>query len=360
MINHLESFTLKLKLLSPVFIGSGMEINKKEYLFYSNKAYILDFSKLVAFLDNKGFINDYTNFMLSPKNDLNLWFTSMGINKEEYTAFTKYELSAEDALDDRHSLKGIQLFIKDTYGLPYIPGSSLKGALRTAILSKMLNDDKAYSASHMMGLEMGAKTIENDKLHTLSFATRGPVVDKSNATNSAMRGLQISDSLPLCSEDLILCTKIDVKKNGFTKSINTCREALKPGTMVEFNITLDIKVLETAKINKTFILEAVKNFAEIQNMQYSLFTTPPNVDAAKCVSGNELYLGGGVGFISKTFVYAMNEQEGLKFTANLLNRKFIKHQHMKDIAEGVSPHTIKYTSYKNKLYRFGRCEVIFE
>ena len=48
---HLERLNLTLRALAPVFIGSGEQLGKKEYIFDSPNAliYFPDFPRLVAF-----------------------------------------------------------------------------------------------------------------------------------------------------------------------------------------------------------------------------------------------------------------------------------------------------------------------
>lgn len=51
MKNYLKSYRIHLKVLGPVFIGSGKELSKKEYLFYkNNQIAVIDIAKF--YLDN--------------------------------------------------------------------------------------------------------------------------------------------------------------------------------------------------------------------------------------------------------------------------------------------------------------------
>jgi len=71
-----------------------------------------------------------------------------------------------------------------------------------------------------------------------------------------------------------------------------------------------------------------------------------------------LFLGGGVGFFSKTIVYpALGFDKGLIFAADEMQDQFRKHGHDLDEAEGISPHMMKYARYKGKLYHYGVCGV---
>ena len=71
-----------------------------------------------------------------------------------------------------------------------------------------------------------------------------------------------------------------------------------------------------------------------------------------------LFLGGGVGFFSKTLTYPyLGEKDGLQAAINELNRSFRKHRHEEDRADGISPRTTKYALYEGELYPYGLCEV---
>ena len=51
-----------------------------------------------------------------------------------------------DAIDIKHSPSDIQQHIKDPYGNPYIPGSSIKGMIRTIMLAyDIINNPEKYS-----------------------------------------------------------------------------------------------------------------------------------------------------------------------------------------------------------------------
>ncbi|MBC7075728.1 MAG: type III-A CRISPR-associated RAMP protein Csm5 [Syntrophomonadaceae bacterium] len=368
MKSHLRSYTLTLKTLSPLFIGSGKEIHKKEYVYVprGQSVYILDIPKFSRFLADRGLVNEYTEFMLGNQNDLYKWLHEKKVNETEIKTFAAYRISAADALKHNSNLRGIQLFIKDNCLRPYVPGSSLKGAIRTAILAKMLSEKEALGKKTVkkfidalkikeMDRTLASKTraLETDLLHTLNFSDKKP-----DALNSVMRGLQISDSEPVSTDNLILTVKIDLTVAGNTKPIPIFREAIKPGVSIKLKLTLNPAILETAGIDIDLVKTAIRDFASMQEKYFfSAFKHPHNSDSTKVEDGLELYLGGGVGYVSKTVSYAMGGRDALEFVAGLMNRQFRRHKHEKDQDIGVSPHILKGTYYNNLFYRMGRCAV---
>ncbi len=387
MICHLESFRLTLTALSPLFIGSGAELSKKEFIYNKTckKAFVLDFPKLYACLNRRGLLDAFEGYMTDYRDkDLRDWLMKNGVQENEFAKFISYEVETGEAFGPTDNTVAFKQFIRDPYGLPYIPGSSLKGALRTALLSEMLKKDERTASKTteqlmrlvpnltspdnttkryaMKDFERTAKSIEDEKINTLKFTKRGNPPDKGDMVNSVMRGIQISDSAPLDNTCLVLATKMDLGKSGQFKSLNLCRESLKPGTKVFFTVTLDKSVLKGSGIDKAFILAAARDFAAVQRKQYEKFTLPSTADNTPCEDGAELFLGGGAGFLSKTLLYSLapDDATGVKLTAAVLENKFRNHYHGKDVAKGVSPSKLKMTKYDGKYYLFGRCAVSFE
>jgi CRISPR-associated protein Csm5 len=364
MTNHLQSFTLKLKALSPVFIGSGREITKKEYIYIVNGQRIImpDYTKFAHFLDEKNLINDFTDFMTSSQSGLFFWLSGKGIKPEDISRFAAYEVYAGDAIIPLKPFRGVQLFIKDNYGKPYIPGSSLKGAIRSAILAKMANDNKTKSQKHYQNfnanlehtqyinknfLKRETEEMEADFLHTLDYKnSRGESSRKSDAINSVMKGLQVSDSEPLNTNVLVLCAKRDIKPNGMENALPICRECIKPETEITFMLTIDSSILSTAGIDLSFIKSAIAEFAAMQVKYFSSkFRLPQNMDSSIAKNGMELYLGGGAGFVSKTVIYPLGGDVAIKFVGKYMASQFKIHKHKFDEKNGVSPHMLKCTSY---------------
>lgn len=366
--SHLQSFTVQVKTMAPLFIGSGREVNKKEYVYVpaGQKVCIIDFPRFAGFLTARGLEDQYTSFMLGEQNDLYQWLLSCRITQEEIKSFTSYEVMAGEALKSGYPLRGIHLFIKDNYGRPYLPGSSLKGALRTAIIAKMLADqgdkylktlkkwEKSLRESNRYNIAGETGQLEVDLLHTLNLHE-----NRRNAVNSVMRGLQVSDSRPADTTDLILCPKIDLTLEGKEIAIPTFREAIRPGVTLYTQLTLDPLILERAGIDLDFIRNAIREFADFQEQYFfSAFRKlPANTDKSESEPGAELYLGGGAGYLSKTITYPMGGREALPLVSLLMKRQFPRGHHDNDTKLGISPHILKGTYYNNRFYRMGRCSV---
>ena len=275
----------------------------------------------------------------------------------------------------------IKAFVKNTYGQPYIPGSSLKGAVRTAILYGIIKDNydetqciqarnkissgaQSRSPLKYYKKEMSAITedFERKMLHTLMLDKENP----ESAVNSIMRGLRISDSEPLSLDCLCVCSKEDIKRDGAQKksprSLPMLRECLRPGTIISFDMDIDDRYF---KFGTDFLDRCFKIYYNKQWEQMIKFTLQSNSPKP---SSEESYIviGGGSGYISKTFTHMImgkrvDDERVLRTVSAILSKQFDNpkrnHKHYLDIKTGVSPHTRKMTTYKREYVDFGICNI---
>lgn len=359
--DHLEVYDLTLTAVSPVFVGSGKKYTKKEYVFRSpavtgstsTEVMLLDESKFFPLLVERNLVDKYETYMLGEQTNLYRFLKEeCRLHFSEIKAITRYTADAGDALDENHSLKEINAFVRDAEGRAYIPGSSLKGALRTVLLTDMVLRDKK---PHRSG-EMRDKGFEGKYLNTLTLKKDRDGNIVNDAVNSIMRGIMISDSLPIPDSAIMLGGKIDADVRGETHSINLCRECVKPGTKICFRLTLDRSVLKD-RLDKEHILNAIRSFDGMyKDIWLSRFAPP--YDAANIYCEDYILLGGGAGYISKTLTYPyLGKDAGLNEVPTILGKAFPKHHHERDIDMRISPRMDKYARYGGELYPYGVCEV---
>lgn len=145
MKNYLKSYRIHLKVLGPVFIGSGKELSKKEYLFLNdNQIAVMDMTKLYFELKKINKLNSFETFMLDTNDKLESWVLRHHISELIINRCIKYTLDTGD-IENGKKIE-IDSFIKDPYGNPYVPGSSLKGMFRTIFLAdRLINHSKDYT-----------------------------------------------------------------------------------------------------------------------------------------------------------------------------------------------------------------------
>ncbi len=373
-----KNFQMTLEALSPIFIGSGEKLLKKEYLCVPSKSeektiLVPDLSKLYLFFENRGIGKVFEEYLASSttgNQNLDDLLSEYGISLESISECISYRYSVIPAKSLKIKLRDINTFIKDAFGRPYLPGSSLKGMLRTALLSRLItknpNDYSSVKNSIEETFEKGKTKQngrrylqwENSDLESAAFHTlEKNIKNKSNAVNSSLQGLIVSDSEPLELSDLTLGQKIDVYLSGKEKPHSIFREMLKPGVKARFTIALDEDI---CGFSMEEIFEALNHFHQWNNDYfYSRFQR-------RNMGEDIVYLGGGVGFSSKTVVDALfpKKEQGLKVKnrifKEILGRKYSEHHHEEDINLKIAPHMCKCTRYNHRLYNVGIAQLRIE
>lgn len=365
MNQYLKCYRVVMKTLAPVFIGSGREIGKKEYIFLNRgKVGIPDIEKLYGELCRLGKESAFEEYLLGRMNiDLTKWLKGQGIQISDVKPYLKYTLDCSDAVIGKDT-KRLQLMecMKDAYGNPYIPGSSLKGMIRTILLgADILNMPQKYRnakqnlkrnmdnrASRTGYLKKDIGEIEGIAYRTLQRERTKP----QDAVNDVLQGLIISDSEPLSVDTLALCQKIDVHIRGVEKQIPLLRECIKPDTEICFTITVDTQL---CPFTEKDILDAAQTFMD---NYYDCFLSA--FAGIKKPGDREVFLGGGCGYVSKTVIYPLyGKREGIDVVPKIFEKTNVPrvHKHHLDREYGVSPHTMKCTKYLGKTYQMGLCRI---
>lgn len=374
MQQYMKTYKILLETKGPLHIGSGKQMGKKEYIYNEKIKEIIvpDLVTMYKALKKKSLANVYEKeFLLGNEENLYSWLMRKGISYAECKKWAKYVYNCSDTdfsgkrLDKK--TKNVSFFMKDAYEKPYVPGSSLKGALRTILCANELmkneklkrkcqniirNQLESPSKYRNNYLKREIHKIESEVFHVLSFEN----VAKNNAVCDQMKGMIISDSKPLKISDLILCQKIDVDIRGQRNKFPILKECIKPGREIEFDLTID------CNINRYYdetIMQAINNF---QEGYYHFLNKYSSVDKEE----NILYLGGSAGFVSKTILYGLfPEKEAVRIISTIFDKTLSKnarreHHHERDIRLGVSPHTKKCTQYLGREYEFGKCKIHIE
>jgi CRISPR-associated protein Csm5 len=334
---HLESYCVKLRTIGPVFIGSGHKYGKNDYFFDEQKRTIsiIREEAMMKWLISSGNVDAYEREFLGPGRK-NIWqfLKRSGISAQEWKELIRYTIDVGGVLKEGISLKEIDAFIRNSAGEAYIPGSSLKGALRTAILFDKIKTNGRRSEDKI------DRELEEKYLQGM------------------MRGVAISDSAPIPDSSLTLVQKVDLRQDNQKREPNLVRECLRPGCEIFFTLTLDHAIFRE-RLSAQDILKAIADFYDYYRSEFSARFPEEDPDAP--AKGRCLFLGGGSGFFNKTLVYPyFGYDQALPKVAGQMSRSFRSHHHEQDEQTfGISPHCMKYGRAGGKLHEFGLCEVSF-
>ncbi len=365
MNKYLHKYDVYLTVKTPVFVGSGKEISKKEYIFLEDgNMGVLDMKKIVVFLKKKHLQDKFEDFFLNDsEGSFYKWLYHNRIKENEIYPYLRYTIPKGDTKLLRGTKDQIMEFSKDPYGKPYIPGSTLKGLFRTILLSEYISGDdrkRKYLSESLNKavnipqrnrnnyLKRDIKTIEANYFNTLNKNKK----KTEDAVNDILSGFIVSDTDSMEISDLILCQRIEKHIDGKEKRFNVLRECLIPGTKIHFTLTIDESVIS---IKKEELFSAISDF---NNIMFDCFISKfPNEDRP---SDNVIYVGGGTGFLTKTIIYPlMGYQKGMDATVKIFENTKVpdKHKHYKDGKLGVSPHILKCTKYEGSTMQMGQCVI---
>lgn len=367
MRHSLDVFRLIIDVESPVFIGNGSEISKKEYLqLRGGQLAILDIEKLYMYLKKRHMEDAFEAFMLKKeKESLEQWFYNMHLKTEDVKDCFKYIVKSDSVSLQKGTPQQIFPFVKDPYGKPYVPGSSVKGMLRTILLGADIIQNSEKYACEARYFEKNLKEshprnrklLNQDilKIEAIRFRYLNRSENSRDAVHDALSGCVISDSDPLDIKDLVVCQRIEKHVDGKERRLNVLRECLKPGTHICCSMTLDRSLCQLKP-------DEVKNAVAIFGKRYYddyMRKFPSKIAYAK----DRVFLGGGCGFVSKTMVYPMFPgMKGVRVTQEIFEKKGVprKHMHDRDLEYGVSPHILKCTSLQKQLMPMGACRLRLE
>ena len=269
-----EKIPCSIEVLTPVHIGSGVKLaNKIDFKISEDKQRltIINQSDLIKYLEENP--DEIENFL------------SNKLEKLKKTPDGKtYNING-------NYVGEIYQFERDGNGKPYVPGSSIKGAIRTAILVKLFSDLSQEEREKILNEAKDLRKGEN-------WASE-PIVNEifgSDSNYNLMRTLQVNDAYSRVDVDLehlhLMSLKSENeygwKKMGKDKKTNQpfplqtdpkystsiFVEALSIGTKDYFSMNLDNFLLDNqlAKNELKFkegAINAVRNLTSIINL-YSI------------------------------------------------------------------------------------------
>ena len=346
---------MKLEVLTPLHIGGAdykSKLDKKEYIFDKDKKTLtlIDNEKFIAFLIKKNLFEKYIAYI---ENNVNakVMIQNRNINLFNFLKVNNIDKDIQDfrkkapiKLDmNIENMNDIKLMLRDVQRKPYIPGTSIKGALinlllvdyiiknrekfskeKRIILSecKKTNDDRS-----IRGLKNDIKKIVNQIEKSIIYS------DNKSLEKSKKFGISVSDSYSYSNTRTNFYQDIDEKrtnKPGEDKSrpMPVAREYIVANSIFDFDITLDIDLLEESKLKIKNIDDLIDS---IENAMSYLIDVLEDKNSPRT---ENLVLGANTGFLQKTIVYALFEdgKERLEVVKKLLhkNQKNVIGNHLND------------------------------
>ena len=398
-VGNLETRTYELECVSPVHVGNGETLMAFEYLYDSTNQYVyfINEGKWITFLMRHNLIDAFADRLMniagSKQNTVESlwdWLVHKGISEDELKGLGERKAKAttlEVSEGGKRSLNDIHVQMATAEGQPYIPGSSIKGALRTAILFHLIKNDYESYQNYWEDIERlvhsGKNKISvfvNNYKKTISFDSIMKEMDKkafsrmgfkkiewngkpkyaTDEANSMMRGLHVSDGF--CVEpvtETVVLQKVDATTYFERENnISLYRECIPAGTKIRFTVTIDKAFLSKIGIESfDKILEMTRDYLQhglqFQEKVYG-GRYPAELEEAR---NADVLLGGGTGFFSKTVFYQLaTDKTGAQDLLKCYFDSKSKHNH-KVNDSFITPRTLKLTRTDAGTSLMGLCKI---
>lgn len=256
----------------------------------------------------------------------------------------------------------LRTFLRRPDGCPYVPGSTVKGALRNVLMVYFLNEmpeterekwrnrlRQAFNAEAPTAFGGEMRALQQAVLHTLHLQTRRV----SSTLNDLMRAISIADSDSLPPDATLATTVRRVHQDGEERKAEAY-EVLPPDLRVRLTLRIDIPLMNRAGLMLTLLNEALQL---AQLMQERVFWEKIHTPRRAPVDLRDLYLylGGGAGFVNKTLLYALFDQAEARDLTNALLAQTPGY----DPAFGgsVAPYTRPTVLFKGISHDMGKCRI---
>lgn len=405
-----ETAKMCLKVVTPINIADGIVLGAKDYLYDSRRqnVYFLNMHQWHMFIYKHMLLEKYESYLANfrDKQSLLEWLQMQGYDIDDVRTVITSEAQATVNLMDnerKKTLNDISRHIQQPDGSLYVPGSSIKGVFRTAILysllqkrqdikvkywcyikqqvdiiEKLLEEERNPRELQIMPYSVIKKkknqatkeidkliaSLESELLHTLRLKDdKERNISNKNAVCSAMRGLQVSDTYASRNVQTAILQKVDGGFDKFGKAspkkLPIFRECMLPEAELFFDVKIEKDVMNTIAINSVDdLLKATHSFfAAVTDLLQQAFGKEYQ-EAFQGVAAGNMFLGGNTGFLSKTLLAMLApDKDTAKNTIKvLLDKSFKTHKHLlRD--KVIAPRTLKCTNYNGKLMLMGVAEV---
>lgn len=338
-------YKLSLTVLSPVHIGTADgEIGPMEFFVNNDHVYLASEKSVMDALAEEGLIDNFVDFVE------NEWKPTLGrflntLTGKQRANIEKKIIVRKIPLENTEGrISKIRLQVSNTFdGLPCIPGSSIKGALRVALLFLLCRDNdgelkrvvrKLWENNRIrkerFAAELDKKLLQNVKL---SGTKEGPHTDW-------LKCLYVSDAYP----DTKNCTEVipvkvisltDDKCHFGARGATIYVEAITPGTTFTCDVIVDDFMEDMlsrfSKGLKAFDFERLLNglpekFDRLLKVDRGFFETAGLPSMAKRHEmlrkwGANFRLGWGSGLLTMTLDLLLTDEERRKLRERFYPRR---------------------------------------
>ena len=342
-MSNIIKYKMKLEVLTPLHIGGAdykSKLDKKEYVFDKDKGTLtlIDSEKFISFLIKKNLFDDYIFYiqknltLKNNKQDKNIKLIDFLKSRDIYKNIEEFRKKAPIKIAaEIEEMNDIKLMLRNLQGKPYIPGTSIKGALVNFLLVNYIinNRDKFKNEKNKI-LEIAQKANNDNDIKKAKNNIKRIVNDiekyiiygdNKELEKSKRFGISVSDTYNYSNIRTYFYRDIDEKRDTSKKEkeqpIPIYREYIMANSIFDFDITLDIDLIKKSKLKIKTISDLTEALENTSNYLINKILKDKNSSQTE-----NLILGANTGFLQKTIVYALFEdkKERLEVIKKLLHK----------------------------------------
>ena len=385
MSNRIDHAQLLLTVVSPTNIGGHEKLTTKDYMYNydAGEVSLLNNYEWFRFLARHNKLAEFEAYMqdemVRPNGRTMYDWAKNAIGVSQLTkdtlgsAIGSIMKSSIYNKGHKNSLNDITPQIRGANGDVYIPGSSIKGVIDSAIISHMLRNNKVFRSNVQRELRKvldvykrkNARSLFKDIFKMVNLAILKHIHVLTNNEGkpfkgilaSAFRGVSVSDAMPIGVIKTEVLKKEDscVEEDG-THDISVHRECILPNQQFSFTLTLDTAM--TKEIGITSINQVLDILQEDFDATHKLLASKfkkVNPSIFKALEPANAYIGSNTGFVQKTIIMAAftdDEKTGIDIIRAILDVNFQKAEHdRKDTV--MAPRAIKLVKWNGNYYEMG-------
>ena len=389
--DRLKPISFVLRVVTPVNIGDGTSLSPIEYLYNykENTVMLLHQLEWHQYLKRKRLLAEYEKYLTYLKSKpipLYDWLTRL-LSRHDFSEIqlglavrAKIKANSQEySSDSKKSLNTFQTCLRSVSGDVYIPGSSIKGVIRTAILYHLLKQDKKTCEELKKEIN---KLINSNyrgnisgKLNAISRSYEEKLLHKKVTEESAgrtieinqllFRGISCSDAISKNKTTTQVLQKVDLLLSGnkIVRYLPLFRESILGGSEFHFTITLDMKLMKLFGIQSgQQLIDIVEDYTKsINSLLFGAFKESHSA-VFQTLKDMNMYIGNNTGFLHKTLFAALYDkpEDIVTITKRILKErdKGIDFKHELDSI--ISPRTLKATKIDGQLVLTGGVKISVE
>ena len=231
--------------LSPIHIGGRFQaLFPFEYIIHNGKFTVIKEEKLGKFLQERGLLPDFLRGFEQPGFSLTDYLSQKRLLSPEL--IERISLYSCQLACDAPMGKQVRPFTRDAYQRPFIPGTAIKGAMRTSLWYDAMLRNRGLFGRVRRAIEDRAKKAKekDDELDKEIFEGYRLGNKERSPNTDILRVIKVSDAEPWERDSLYVGEEETRARGRARPDISTHLEFVKEGQATKFTITFDEELFE--------------------------------------------------------------------------------------------------------------------